>query len=353
MSDRQEGLLAGNDILTENGYISIGELKEKDKVICAGGWGQVAVSKIKKIKKEKYKGQVVEFLVEGKKKIRMLPKQVCFSKFDFTGNAYYIVLIYRQQKGWRIGLETDMRGLNKQNLNYDDKFWVLDILQDEMEAIYFQHLYSYRFGIPMVNFESKNDKFNFNQDFIDKIFTIIDTEERAEQVFDELSMYRDYPYYIAPNKQFGTKLLTIIMFGNKERAPEDEWHLHRIYVNVDHNKISYGKTSIIDPASKSAWNINTIRKDYDELNNFANVLAGFEELEIIRRSQLTSQSPFFYFPATHLKKTMLLPVYNKKEKKIDEKRIENVSMGEYEGEVYSIEVENLRNLVANDILVYS
>ncbi|MGM0608272.1 MAG: hypothetical protein ACQESP_07630 [Candidatus Muiribacteriota bacterium] len=352
MSDKHEGLLAGNDILTPDGYIDIAELKEKDKVVCSSGWGNISTSKIKKLKKEKYKGPVVEISSEGKKKVKVLPKQVCFSKFDFSSNAYYIVLILRNGKGWRVGLETDMRGMNKHQLNYDDKYWVLDITYDESEAIFFQHLYSYRFGLPMVNFESKFDKFNFSPEHIERVYEIINTKERADMLFEELGMYDDYPYYIAPNKKFGTKLLTIIMFGNKDKREDDQWNPHRIFVNVDHNKISFGKTSITDPGVKSAWNINTVRKDYDELNNFANVLAGFEELEIIRRSQLTSGNPFFYFPATHIKKSMLFPVYNKKEKKVYEKQVEKVKISDYDGDIYHIEVENLRNLIANDVIIY-
>ncbi|MCK9476278.1 MAG: hypothetical protein M0R46_10180 [Candidatus Muirbacterium halophilum] len=352
MSEIFEGIPAGNDVLTENGYLPVEDLKENDKIICAAGWGNTAISKIRKIKKQKYSGNCVKINIDSKKHITLPQKHICFSKFDTSVNTYYIVMIYRQEKGWRIGLETDIRGLNKHNLNYDDKYWILDISCDEGEAVFFQHLYSYRFGIPMVDFEVKNDKFNFSQDSIDKVFEIIETEERSLKVFEELNMFRDYPYYIAPNKKFGTKLLTLIMFGDKDKKEEEEWHSHRIYVNVDHNKISYGKTSIMDPGNRSAWNINTVRSDYDELINFANVLASFEELEIIKRSQLTPATPFFYFPASHIKKTMVLPLFNKKEKKITEKQVEKVATRDFDGDVFSLEIENLRNCIVNDVVLY-
>ncbi|MFW5782420.1 MAG: hypothetical protein ACOCWO_03935, partial [Candidatus Muiribacteriaceae bacterium] len=280
MSERVDGIISGNDILTENGYVAIEEIKETDRLICCSGWSEVGSAGIKKIRKDKYEGNVLDIDVEGKKRVSVIPKQICFSKFDFSVNAYYIILMYRQSKGFRIGLETDLRGMSKTNINYDDNYWILDITYEEQEAVFFQHLYAYRFGIPMISFESKSDKFNFPQESIDRVFDIIDTEERAMHVFEKLYMYRDYPYYIAPNKQFGTKLLTLIMFGDKAPENEEAWHGHRIFVNVDHNKINFGKTSILDPSNRSAWNINTVRKDYDELNNFANVLASFEELEM-------------------------------------------------------------------------
>ena len=353
MSAILEGLVTGNDILTQNGYIGIEELKEKDTLLSCCGFGNVMPTKIRSLKKEKYSGPIVEISIEGRKKIKVLPKQVCFSKFDTSGTNYFITLIKREKTGWRIGQETDIRGLNKHHINYEDKHFILDICHDETEANFMQHIYSYKYGIPMADFEAKNDKFSFPQEMLDRIFKIIPTEERAVQILEDLNMYKDYPYFIAPNKQFGTRLLTLIMFGNKELEEDDRWHPHRIFVNIDHNKINFGKTSLLDPANKSAWNINTTRKDYDEIVNFANVLASFEDLEIIMRSQLTPSTPFFFFPASHIRRTMQLAVFNRKEKVLKEKYVEKVQIKDYSGDVFNVEVENLRNCIINDIAVYT
>jgi|GEM_PF-6974839 len=353
MSEIFEGLVSGNDILTQNGYIGVEELKEKDTLLSCSGFGQVIPTKIRSLKKEKYSGPAVEISVEGRKKITVLPKQVCFSKFDTSGTNYFIVLIHRDNIGWRIGLETDIRGLNKHHINYEDEHFVLDICQDETEANFLQHVYSYKYGMPMVNFQTKNDKFSFPQEMIDKIFAIIETDERAMQILEDLNMYDDYPYFIAPNKQFGTRLLTLIMFGNKELTEEDKWHSHRIFVNIDHNRINFGKASLVDPANKSAWNINTTRTDYDEIVNFASVLAGFEDLEIIMRSQITNSSPFFFFPASHIRRTMQMAVYNRKEKVLKEKFVEKVRIKEFSGDIFNLEVEDLRNCIINDIAIYT
>ncbi|WP_042680811.1 3'-5' exonuclease, partial [Anaerosalibacter massiliensis] len=100
------------------------------------------------------------------------------------------------------------------------------------------------------------------------------------------------------------------------------------------------------------WRIETERKEYDEANEYIKDIEKLSnDLEVFKRARLTADEFFNYMPASHLKPTMSIAIFENNE--IVEDVVKEVSIEEYEGNVYDISIPHFRQYISNGIVVHN
>ncbi|WP_165442865.1 UvrD-helicase domain-containing protein [Senegalia massiliensis] len=96
----------------------------------------------------------------------------------------------------------------------------------------------------------------------------------------------------------------------------------------------------------------TYIEEYDEALTYSKKIISLEDdIEIIKRARLTKDTTFNYMPASHIRPSMSIPIYEDGE--IVDDIVEEVNVLDYEGYVYDISVPNLRQYISNDIVVHN
>jgi len=131
------------------------------------------------------------------------------------------------------------------------------------------------------------------------------------------------------------------------------WHEHRIHL-VSSDQGLWEAVSLIArprPGQRRTWRIETSRKDYDKGLEFARSLCQVADLEVVRRARLTPNKAFQFMPASHVRPGMLVPIVESG--KVREVRVASMELHGYQGFVYDLTVENLRNYGAGGLVVHN
>ncbi len=97
--------------------------------------------------------------------------------------------------------------------------------------------------------------------------------------------------------------------------------------------------------------VATSRQDHDRALDFARSLCRAGNPELVRRARLTAGQPFEFMPASRVRPGMLVPVLTDGE--VREARVTSVDREPYDGFVYDLTVEDLRNYVAGGLFVHN
>src|SRR3990172_13011929 len=109
VGDAAQCLPPGTFIETENGSKKIETIKEGDVVISATGRGTAERFKVKHVYKRKHKGKLIVLKTKTGKILKITPNHVLFAKLTPKEDLYHVYLMYRKDKGFRIGQAKGLR----------------------------------------------------------------------------------------------------------------------------------------------------------------------------------------------------------------------------------------------------
>ncbi len=377
VGDDAQCLPKGSKILTAQGHKPIEKISSKDSVISASGFGRVENAKIDKIYKRKYQGKLIQIKTKTNKIINTTPNHIVFGKLQPKPGLFYIYLMYRKDKGFRIGYTQGVRGASRNgkriianglsvraNQEAADKIWILEIANNLSGAVYKEQYYAFKYGIPTTVFYDKGRNIKLTQKQINNIYSKIDTEKRAKKLMDDLALSEDYPHHrpkgITTNHAGilkERKIANIVMFGEERVYAEKPWHAHRISLMTTSPSLkkivkNAGFNVRASKKGTSTWRVETSRKNYKDAIDFVKKLACIGNLEIYHKARLSqNKNSFNFMPASHLRKGMLIPVY--KNGKIEEEEIKSIDIKDYNGFVYDLNIENLHNYIAHGLVVHN
>ena len=133
-----------------------------------------------------YVGELVQITLRSGRVIRLTPNHMCFARLGVRKDVHFVYLMFRRDKGYRIGIAVGARVGNRglianglavrANQEHADKMWILAVCGTREEAVYFEQLLSVEYGIPtMVFFAAGRKDLIVSQQTIDKLFSTIDT----------------------------------------------------------------------------------------------------------------------------------------------------------------------------------
>ena len=371
VGDDFQCLLKGLKIITEDGYKKIEDIKKGDLAITASGFGTTNKFEIEEKAERDYNGTIVEITTQDNEKIELTPEHICFARLQPKIDQWFIYLMFREDKGYRIGITKGVRfsgkcltnGLSvRANQERADKMWIIRTADSLSEARYYEELISIKYQIPKILFYAyKRDGMTFTQEQIDNIFKQLDTRSNAEKLMEDYLLFEEYPHsrpqaVTSENSDYypGRSQVYLIQFGDSRMDTVLPWHAHRIRITTANKKIqekleNYGFSMRADKKSKR---VETSRKHLSQAVELAEELSRAGEIDLCRLARLTKDDKnFSWQPASHLRVGMLIPTLEGTN--IVAKEIKEVKMKKYAGKVYDLNVKDSHTFAVNNMVVHN
>ena len=324
-----------------------------------------------------YEGEVVDITTRRGHSLTATPKHMLFARMGDGVDAFYVYLMYKRDKGYRIGLvhsarydgiyDVPITGLAvRGNQEKADKLWILKVCANRPDATFWEHYYAFEYGIPSTVFWTAGRKMGLEQQQIDELYARIDTASRAERLMADLLISPEHPHHrpkgIAGDRQPNRIAVQVRMFGDSRRTEASPWHAHRVYVNtsdldLQQQMISRGYAT--QPGRRGTWKVGWSNLDYGVvLRQAEEVSRAGDGLELAFAAFLTdTQTPggatrkYDLHPASHLHPGMVVPV--EVDGHIEDDEIVQVTWRSYSGPVYDLNVDKVHTYIANGIVVHN
>jgi DNA helicase-2/ATP-dependent DNA helicase PcrA len=356
----------GTLVNTTEGEIPIELVRAGMYITSASGYGGTEQFRVSALKKFTYNGKMVRIKTQAGHEIICTPNHLLFSRWQQT-DAYFVYLMYAENKGYRIGVAKGTRfdgkkhdiGLRvRANQERADKMWIIKVCEDKQEAAYYEAFFAYEYGIPMTVFHSlANRAMQIGQMHIDALYSNIDTFTRAKELMANLGLSEEYPHFCpqaTTRNGRGRMNVNLVLFGDKRKTTLSPWSASRISVNTsapedlqDFKDIGYSVRS----AKSGTFRVELHNLDYGQIEQIAETLKQKNaELNIYKYAFMTDKK-FQFMPAQQLHVGMLLPVSTGSN--IAEDMIVSVYEEAYRGAVYDLEIEKVHNYIAGKIVVHN
>ena len=369
IADPDQCLPGKTKINTPKGTKSIDQLAIGDQIIAASGRGDVCKAQITRINKNKYNGHLIKIHTKNKNTLTLTPNHIIFLRLSLNSNIHYTYLMFRKDKGYRIGVAkgkrkelrgTEQIGLRvRTNQERADKVWILKVCHSRNEAVYWESYYSFQYGIPTIVFFTDGRKMKFTQELIDKLYENIDTEERANELMDDLYFNRDYPHFspqgVSKKNESKRIKMRVTMFSDNRKTITSPWGLSRVSINTSDLKLKkiIEKLGFSVRKGKSKdWVTEIARVDYGEIEKIAKEIKKADNrLDVLKTALLTENKRYLFQPAGQAHPTMIIPI--EKNGKIIEDEITKVERIQYKGDVYDLDIKNVHNYIADRFVVHN
>ncbi|MFY9227992.1 MAG: UvrD-helicase domain-containing protein [Candidatus Microsaccharimonas sp.] len=365
VGDDWQCLVEGSLVETQEGSRPIETIKPGTLVRSASGYGATGYFPALARKKFTYKGAVITITTASGKTLTCTPNHLLFAKWGVISN-YFVYLMYSRRKGYRIGLTKGTRfdgkkhdiGLRiRANQERADRMWVLKVCHDRQQAVYFEALFAYTYGIPMMMFRSTNSTFNLDQQYIDKLYKELDTESRAQTLMADMGIMFEYPHFFPQaTTRNGLKRVNVnvVLFGDKRITLSSPWSASRLSMNTTNESDLAGLKAL--GYSVRAGRAGTMRTETHNLDygKIEQTLEGLREsttdLQVRKYAFMTNEA-FSFTPAAHIHPGMIVPSVANAGLESDE--VISVTRDTYDGFIYDLDVDKVHNYLVDGIAVHN
>lgn len=365
VGDDDQCLLPGTIIKSEKGNIRIEDISERDKVEVAIGNGEVRFREVSGLSKKDFNGDIVEVITKSGKVIKGTANHITFAKVNVKEGLFYVYLMYKEGLGYRIGQTSSVRSRKGEktsgiavrlNGEQADKMWIIKVCEDKSQTSYYEEYFSVKYGIPKCVFNVRGRKVSITQELVNKMFKEIDTLNNADKLMDEENLYKDYPHHISSAVIRGSSIrrrINLSFFGGKMNG--DGVYSHRISLNTTGEEV---KNKLIElgfnarDGKRNTFRIETERALYEDAEEFSKtLLSKTEDFELCKKAKLTKNKSLLFMPLGSIKKGMDIAII--KDDKIVLDEVQSVNLHEYSGTVYDLNIDGVRNYIANDIVMHN
>ncbi len=377
VGDEDQCLPPGTLLQTEHGARPIEKIRVSDAVTVAAGRGRTTQMRVQKTHRQKYNGKLVTIETERGHTLRATPNHVLFARLGVRQDIHYVYLMYRNDRGYRIGIVQGSRADGRHNEPFSglmirgnqekaDKLWILRVCFSKAEAQYYEQYFAFTYGIPMTVFFTTGRKMQLDEERIAELYKSIDTRKRAQELMQDLRIFLEFPHH-RPKGIAGARLpdriaIQLRMFGDTRRTDSSPWNAHRVSLNTSDRRLEstlQAQGNHTRAGRRQTWRIEKSNLDYAQADAFARELATQGgNLELARYAFLTDKrsaagiaTSYDLHPASHIHPTMILPVMENG--KIVEDSVARVSWEDYQGYVYDLDIPHVHNYIANGIVVHN
>lgn len=368
VGDDWQCLVKGSLIDTPDGLKKIEDIKKDDIVHSAAGYGKIVDFKVTKHKQFSYKGEIIKIETASGRVLKTTPNHLLFAKWGITDN-YFVYLMYSSSKGYRIGIakgtcfdgkKNDIGLRVRANQERADRMWVLKVCTDRNDAAYYEALFAYKYGIPMMVFHAfPGRKMSLEQYQIDSLYKEIDTKDRAKKLMQDMGILFDYPHFFPQATiRNGIKRidLNVILFGDKRISTNNPWSSSRLSINTSDKKDLNVLESLgysIRAGKAGTFRSEVNNKDYGEIEKVLQSIkdkSGDEFFYIHKYSFMTNEA-FSFMPASQIYPGMTVPV--KQSNFVVSDSVVSVTKEHYNGDVYDIDIDKVHNYMTDGIVVHN
>lgn len=353
-------LIPSSKILCENRTRPLKDIREQTIISGACGWSEVATTSVADVFVQfDYKGPIFTITTSRGACIRCTPDHTCFGRLNSLGRQYQVYLMDRSTMGFRLGMTQDLTKDIIARQNYKsgneliDRIWIIESTDNLPKALFIENFSVYKYGIPNLPFSAKHTITELSDDLIKEIFSRIDTHSRGRELLKDAHMFEEFPHITLRVAKAGTQhssAIQFIVFGGSVKPSQKPNYSHQITIDSSveltlaeqkHFKRRQGQRGI--------WHLEVIRDDLEEAQLFVKTLSCLDNLQVVKKIQLTKKAPFYIIPASHLKTGMFVPILGKRG--IEEDLVSSISVSNYEGPLYDLKTRELFNYIAGDWVV--
>jgi len=373
VGDASQCLPPGTLISTPKGPKKIECIKNNSLVLSATGRGSSNAFLVRKIHKRKHSGEIVTLKTKSGRTLKLTPNHILFARLTPKENLYHVYLMYKSGKGFRIGLAKGLRAGNAKNGHRPlvgvasrgnqesaDKMWILRTCKDRAEANYWECFFAFKYGVPTLVFDTCGRSMVLTQESINKLFSEIDTEERALKLMRDQKIDPRFPHHrpkgTSGHKDIDRQVVHLKFFEDPRIYKTHPWGMHRIALNTTDRLLEKRVKKegfYTREGRKNTWRTEIARVSYEEAEEVAQKLSkGAGNIEISYEAFLLKDSQkLFFHPASHIQPGMVIGLY--KNGYIIEEEISEVKTNTYKGVVYDLDIDCVHNYIANGIVVHN
>ncbi len=353
-------------VRTEQGERPICEIRAGDRVIVGSGHGRTTSAPVEKVMTRGYAGRMLRIQLRSGRVLEATPNHMCFGRLDPVPGLHYVYLMWRRDKGYRIGTTSGVRTskdsalkngiMVRSNQEVADRVWIARACSSLGDARFYEQLYSVRYGIPTMVFHVRGRRLAVGQEHVDRLFDQVDTETGALKLMRDLDLDPRYPHhrpFAVRRGEINRRYVWFTMFGSERADAASARSDHRVQLITSDPELrakAEGRFPV-RAGNKDTWRIETARKDYDAGLELAEQICALDDLELVSRARLTLEPAFHFMPASHLCVGMTVPVW--KDGEVREDAVERVESVPYEGDVYDLSIPDFRNFISEGVLVHN
>lgn len=356
-------------IYVEGDSVDVSNLAENSAVASGSGWGQISEGLVERVESQEDEACVLfKITTTGGHTISCTPDHCFYARIDPSVKCYSVYLQERSSLGFRLGVSFDLIGEltlpSSHSAKFDkkalgevtDRIWIIENTGSLAEANFIQKFSVYRYGIPDIPFQAKKtDLIDIGNDFTKMIFENIDTPSKAKALLDDSFMFLDSPHVTMRFSDSNAPVSSSIqftIFGGPER-PDGRGFSNLIQISgaKEQNLKGEGEKTVRRRKSiHGNWQLEITRDDLDEAELFVKTLSHLDNLEVIKKIQISKNHSYYVLPVSHVKRGMSVPIVNNKGK-IEEDSVCSIEIEDYEGPLYLPRISDYRNLIANGFFV--
>lgn len=358
-------LPSDSKIYSDQKMLYVKDIHNDNSIVSASGWGETSNAYIKNVDSNNVSNfPLLQLTTSRGSVLRCTTDQLCFGRFNPSLKMYTLYLHERSSLGFRIGLTSDIihEAISMMNTNRSidekhfatDKIWLIESNPNITNSIFMHKLVMAKYGLPDVPFYSKHKSSMLTDDLIKCLFDSIDTPIGARELLKDSNMYIEYPHLtlkLSDSENPNSNSVQFIIFGGKDRCPQGHFtHLIQIQGVQDPNNAEQFKMARRQRAGHGLWYLEVTRDDLEEAELFVKTVSNLDDLQVVKKIQLTRKASYYILPASHLKRGMLVPILNTKGF-IEEDFISKIEMCNYNGTLYDLQVSELHNFISGQWVV--
>lgn len=342
----------------------IAEFKESDISVSGAGWSEITKSAIESVKSEEVEKKALFTLTTvGGHSIAVSPEHTLFARMDHGMRFFSVFLQERSSMGFRLGVCYDLindlaspsscKGelTGKEDREIIDRYWIIENAGTINEANFIQKLAVYRYGIPDIPFVARlTDMVSIGQEYTKLVFDNVDTPSKAAELLKDSYMFENNPHItmrLSSHEPPISNSIQLTIFGGDEKSKDGVYtNLIQISGAKDSNIKSEGNAVYRHPGRHGSWQLSITRDDLEEAELFVKTLSHLDNLEVVKKIQLTKKNPYYIMPASHIKRGMMVPILIQNGV-LEEDIVESVNIMEYSGVLYTPSVAKFKNIIAN------
>lgn len=360
VGDPDQCLPPGTQISTPEGLVPIENIKLGMQVLGTGGKLQEIARPVTHIKKGHYTGRLWS-IQAGEYTLQGTPHHLVPARLNPKAGWFYVYLMYREDRGYRIGLTKSLRSNDmgfedhgfkvRLNQEHGDKIWILRVCASHEEALYYEAWYAAHYGLPTQLFHGVGRGLKMGDLWLQKLFEELDTHKAALRLMQDLELHPEFPHH-RPQNGVRRQSVNLVMYQDHRYG---EVGMHRIQWCSNRTDIieklqTAGLKVRTNSKGKGGFRIEASRKSYAEALDLTKTIAQAGGMEIQRRAQIEG-SMYTLMPLSHLHPGMTVLLDHQGQ--LVPAEITAVAQQDYDGPVYDLEVQDTHTYVASGMLVHN
>lgn len=358
VGDPDQCLLPGTLICTPQGWRPIETLQVGDRICGTGGKNQVTGGEITQVKRGESHGRHWR-VKTASAELTGTPHHVVLARHQPMQGQWYVSLMQREDRGYRIGLtmgarqngegRTDYGYRVRLNQEHGDKVWVLRICDSRADAAYWEAYYAAKYGLPTVLFHGVGRQLALSEAHLQRLFAELDTAAAAQRLMADLHLHPEFPHH-RPQNGLRRQSVNLVMFQDFRSGQVGyhriQWSSSR--ADVAERLLQAGHA--VRSNGRGGYRLELSRKDYPQALAEAQHIARDGGLELQRKAQIGGVM-YAFLPLSHLHPGMTVLVERGGE--LVEEAVETVDTFDYAGPVYDLTVSPLHTYLAGGMLVHN